>query len=256
MVDCVILLPGVITPAAIAYGALIPELAGDFRVVAKDLAVYDGDLPPSGYSLDTEVESVLASAKHAGFDRFHLVGYSGGGAVAAVMAARHPMRITSLILMEPAWLGNRNLTEAELAVRRSVKAPKGLPQQMFQAFARLQVAEGVQIPGPPASGPPAWMAKRPRGIVPLNGAFDQEDLDLTALHDFERPVLFVIGGLSNSDFFGAMADRGRTMFRNVTVELFPDRHHFDPPHRAESKALAAILAKFWKLADVNSVGEM
>lgn len=48
---------------------------------------------------------MLREADSRGWDRFHAVGYSGGGAVALVLAARHPDRLASLALIEPAWAG-------------------------------------------------------------------------------------------------------------------------------------------------------
>ena len=39
---------------------------------------------------------ILRAAEAAGFERFHLVGYSGGGAISAAFAARHPERLLSL----------------------------------------------------------------------------------------------------------------------------------------------------------------
>lgn len=106
----VILLPGSVLPAAPAYGALIEalhDLLGDrVEAVAKDLEVYSTDEPPADYSLDHEVAGVLREADGRDWRTFHLVGYSGGGASALAFAAKHPDRLRSLALLEPAWAGN------------------------------------------------------------------------------------------------------------------------------------------------------
>ena len=39
---------------------------------------------------------------HLGVDRAHLVGHSWGGAIALELAAQHPTRVASLVLLEPA----------------------------------------------------------------------------------------------------------------------------------------------------------
>ena len=71
----VILLPGGILPAELAYAALLAELGDDVDARAKDLEIYAGPtVPPSGYSLETEVEGVRRIADDAGFATFHLVG--------------------------------------------------------------------------------------------------------------------------------------------------------------------------------------
>ena len=63
------------------------------------------DAPPPGYSLATEVAGVARVADEAGFARFHLFGYSGGGAASLAFAARNPERLLSLALAEPAFAG-------------------------------------------------------------------------------------------------------------------------------------------------------
>jgi pimeloyl-ACP methyl ester carboxylesterase len=100
-----LLLPGVVLPAALAYGALIGALGDDVDAVAKELELYAAPEPPADYSLDHEVAGVLREADARGWERFHLVGYSGGGAAALAVAARHPERLSSLALLEPAWAG-------------------------------------------------------------------------------------------------------------------------------------------------------
>ena len=91
----VVFLPGAVVPAAPAYAALLEVLGGRVDAVAKDLEVYAGDRPPNDYGLDTEVDGILREADAHGFDRFHLVGYSGGGASSLAFAALHGDRLRS-----------------------------------------------------------------------------------------------------------------------------------------------------------------
>ncbi|WCI09596.1 hypothetical protein PJ267_08825 [Arthrobacter sp. OVS8] len=62
----VILLPGAVLPAQLAYGALLEALGPDVQAVAKDLELYAGDEPPPGWSLDTEIAGVLREADARG----------------------------------------------------------------------------------------------------------------------------------------------------------------------------------------------
>jgi hypothetical protein len=82
------------------------------------------------------------------------------------------------------------------------------------------------------------MAKRPAGIRALMDAFDDGDLDTDALRTFDRPVYFALGGRSNPDYYARMANRLAAIFPDFTIETFPERHHFDPPHRIEPERLA------------------
>jgi hypothetical protein len=93
------------------------------------------------------------------------------------------------------------------------------------------------------------MAKRPDGLNALAKAFSRAKLDLRRLRAFQRPVLYLLGGLSNPDYFARMADRLATVFPDFSIETYPDRHHFDPPHRVEPEQVATMLRGFWKRAE-------
>ncbi len=114
---------------------------------------------------------------------------------------------------------------------------------------RLQLAAGVEPPPPPEGPPPPWMAKRPAGVRAFIDAFDNGNLDVDALRAFERPVYFALGGRSNPDLYGQMANRLTAIFPDFTLETFPERHHFDPPHRAEPDRLANSLLALWQRAE-------
>jgi pimeloyl-ACP methyl ester carboxylesterase len=245
----VVLLPGSVLPAEPAYAALLEVLGDRVNAVAKDLEVYATEEPPPDFSLDTEVDGILRVADAQGFDRFHLVGYSGGGASSLAFAAGHGQRLLSLALLEPAWAGNER-TSAEEAVWQSFRELEPLPPDEFMTgFMRLQLAPGVEPPSPPDGPPPAWMAKRPAGVRAFIAAFDNGDLDVGALQAFDRPVYFALGGRSNPDYFGRMAERLAAIFPDFTVENFPERHHFDPPHRIEPERLANSLLALWGRAE-------
>ncbi|MFL5953331.1 MAG: alpha/beta fold hydrolase [Gaiellaceae bacterium] len=244
-----VLLPGGVLPAEPAYASLLHVLADQVHAVAKDLEVYAGDRPPPEYSLDMEVVGILREADGHGFDRFHLVGYSGGGASSLAFAAVHGERLLSLALLEPAWAGN-DRTPIEEALMRRFRALEPLPDDQFMAgFVELQLAPGAALPQPPDGPPPPWMAKRPAGLRAFIDAFEKGDLDVEALRAFNQPVYFALGGRSNPDYYGRMADRLATIFPDFTIETFPERHHFDPPHRVEPENLAKSLVALWQRAE-------
>ena len=246
----VILVPGSVLPAQPAYGALIEALGPDVDAVAKDLELYDGDEPPPGWSLDTEIDGVLREADARGWEAFHLLGYSGGGAASLAFTAKHPQRLLSLTLLEPAWAGSWDWSPAHTQLWKEYEALETLPPDQFMAaFMRLGVKPDVVLPPPPEGGPPPWMAKRPAGIRAFLRDFKIYDLDRARLAAFHRPVFFVLGGLSNPDDYGEVAERLSTVFPDFRLEVFPDRHHFDPPHRIEPERLATLLRDHWERAD-------
>jgi pimeloyl-ACP methyl ester carboxylesterase len=245
-----ILLPGGVMPAGLAYGALMDALGDGVEAIAKDLEVYAGPEPPPDYTLEHEVDGVLRTARDAGFDRFHLVGYSGGGASSLAVAARHPERLLSLALIEPAWMGNEGLSPEEEAVLRELERIMSLPpEQMMPAFVAVQLAPGVQPPPPPPGPPPPWMVTRPAGLRAFMMAFRSSRLAVDRLRSFERPVYFVLGGRSNPDYYARMAERARHIFPDFTLDVFEERHHFDPPHRIEPERTARALRTHWARAE-------
>ena len=246
----VVLLPGVVTPAELAYGALLAELGSEVEAVAKELELYATPEAPPDYSLDLEIAGVLREAAERGWERFHLVGYSGGGAAALAFAARRQEKLSSLALLEPAWAGNWELSPAARALGQEYERLESLPADEFmRAFTRLQLKPGVEPPPPPAGDPPPWMAKRPGGIRALTQTFKTYDLDRPSLERFASPVYYALGGLSNPDQYGEIAERLARTFPDFQLEIFAERHHFDPPHRIEPERLATSLHALWRRAE-------
>jgi pimeloyl-ACP methyl ester carboxylesterase len=247
----VVLLPGGVLPAEPAYASLLHVLGDRVDAIAKDLEVYGGEQPPPGFHLGIEVDGILREADARGFDRFHLVGYSAGGAASLAFATSHGARLLSLALLEPAWAGNARSQEEE-ALWRAFRALEPLPSDQFMAeFMRLQLAPAVDPPPAPDGPPPPWMANRPAGLRAFIEAFDSADLDVEALRAFTPPVYFALGGRSNPDYYGRMAERLAGVFADFTIETFPERHHFDPPHRIESERLADSLLALWRRAETR-----
>ena len=246
-----ILMPGGILPAGPAYQALLAELGDDVDARAKDLEMYAGEsIPPPDYSLETEVEGIRRVADAAGFTTFHLVGYSAGGASSLAFASRYPERLRSLALMEPAWAGRDGQSPEEAAVYDRFRAIPGLPaDRIMPAFVRVQLADGVEPPSSPPGPPPPWMPSRLLGIGGFMAAFDAYQPDLEVFRRFDRPVYFALGGRGNPDLYARMADRLGHVFPDFTLEVYPDRHHFDPPHRIEPARVAAALRALWIRAE-------
>ncbi|MGC0250674.1 alpha/beta fold hydrolase [Pseudactinotalea sp. Z1748] len=247
----VVFLPGAVLPAALAYSELVDLLGDDVEAIVKDLEVYRGASPPADYSLDTEVAGVLRETGARGWTRFHLVGYSGGGAAALACAASEPSLLLTLSLLEPAWGGHWDWSPRHERLWSEYDALAQLSDEDFMAaFTRLQVRSEVRLPEPRSAPPPVWMSQRPAGIRALMRTFKTYDLDRNALRRFDRPVYFALGGLSNPDQYGEIAERLGGVFRDFTLEVFHQRHHFDPPHRQEPSRLAESLRSVWLRGDL------
>lgn len=191
-----------------------------------------------------------AEVEARGWGRFHLVGYSAGGSVALAFAAQEPDRLLSLALLEPAWAGSWDWSEKYAALWTAYEEVGQLPpDQLMGAFMRLQMRSDVDLPPPPSGPAPPWMVKRPGGVAALLETFKTYDLSRAALEAFAAPVYFAIGGRSNPDQYGEEAVLLGRVFSDFSVEEFPERHHFDPPHRVQPDDLARSLRALWERAE-------
>jgi pimeloyl-ACP methyl ester carboxylesterase len=237
----VVFLPGIIAPAAIRYAPLLTAL-DDVNPVVKDLEVYSSDTPPMDYSIEMEVAGVEAAADAAGFDRFHLYGHSGGGAVALAYVAENPARVASLAVDEPAY----DFTDDARADLQQFKEFASLPQdERLRAFMQLQGGPTVQLPPPPDGPPPPWMASRPAGIDAMLAALEAHEPVADRLREYQGPVLYTWGSLTNQRWY-EMRDRLAGTFSNFSSECFDGLHHLNTSHQADPDRVAELLRDLWQ----------
>ena len=163
-------------------------------------------------------------------------------------AETRPERLLSLALIEPAWMGNDDLSPQERSVRREFERIAELPpQQRMAAFVANQLAPGVKPParvGPP----PPWLDTRPAGLAALTRTFGASRMCVERLRNLTRPVYFALGGRSNPNNYKYMAERASSIFPDFTLDVFEERSHVDPPHQAEPARLARALKAHWARA--------
>ena len=93
------------------WAPLVDVLGHTFRVVSPDLRGFgETPLPPGPYSDADDLDALLA---HLGIGRAAVVGSSYGGRVALELATTHPSRVSSLVLLNPAYRGIEPTPAAE-----------------------------------------------------------------------------------------------------------------------------------------------
>lgn len=244
----VVCVPGSVAPAAQRYAPLVAHAGnvGDFHM--KDLEVYREDAPPSDYSIDQELDAIDRFAAATGLDRFHLVGYSGGGFISIAYGATRPERVLSLAVFEPARIpGDLTGEERDFfsGLERKLQGLSGL--EFMSTFVREQVAPGVEV-APPAGPPTAEMRKRPAGIAALIRAFEAYAFDRELLRRVTFPVYYAHGDLSHPEQAVKAGILAR-LLPDVHVHRFAGVHHFVPPELIYTDAHAAALAGLWRDAE-------
>jgi pimeloyl-ACP methyl ester carboxylesterase len=83
----------------------LPEFAKTHRVLAFDHRGHGRSAAPAreAYTIERMADDVEALAAEAGFDRYHLLGHSMGGAVVQEVALRSPGRLLSLTLEDTSY---------------------------------------------------------------------------------------------------------------------------------------------------------
>jgi pimeloyl-ACP methyl ester carboxylesterase len=101
------------------YGPILEGLAARHTVVGIDYPG-SGDSPRSTtpLSIDDLADQLVAAADAEGLDRFAVSGFSLGGPIAIRAAARHPERVTALVLTATFPYGDNRITLATSVWRK------------------------------------------------------------------------------------------------------------------------------------------
>lgn len=247
----VVFVPGGVTPVGPSYAPLLQELGDEIKPLLRDLEVYAADEPPADYSMGLEVDALEEAVNTAGLDTFHLVGYSGGGAVCLDFCAQHPERLRSLAMFEPAnvpgpWEPDDH---PEVAAGDETLGP----ERMLAEFTRRQLRPGVEPPSPPPGPPPEWMTKRPAGLRAMMRALQTDSTDPDALRRCTFPVYLAYGLLTNEH----MVRRVQLLaglLPDLWIEAYPGIYHFGPPQRTQPARYAAALRRLWGRAEETRAG--
>ena len=89
------------------FRALIPILAERHRVIAFDTAGYGASDVPPDISIEAFAGAVAEATSALGIERMAVVGHHTGGVIAIDLAARHPGRVTRLVLSSTPYVDRR-----------------------------------------------------------------------------------------------------------------------------------------------------
>jgi pimeloyl-ACP methyl ester carboxylesterase len=93
-----ILVHALATTAALSWYPSMPVLSQHYRVIAFDQRWHGRGIRSEQFSLEDCADDVIAVADALGVDRFTVVGYSMGGAIAQLVWRRHRERVEGMVL--------------------------------------------------------------------------------------------------------------------------------------------------------------
>ncbi|MBO1416987.1 alpha/beta fold hydrolase [Streptomyces sp. FH025] len=146
---------GASSPVYFAAAAAHPLLSGRRSLLLDLLGFGISDRPADfAYTLEAHADAVAAAVAAAGLERVEVVGHSMGGAIAIVLAHRHPGLVSRLLLvdanLDPIAPDRRRIGSSGIA---------GYTEAEFLAGGREEVAERV--------GPFWWSTMRLAGAEGL-----------------------------------------------------------------------------------------
>ncbi|MGO1002153.1 alpha/beta fold hydrolase [Lysobacter sp. CA196] len=153
---------------AASFVPIAPWFEG-FDLVAPDLPGHGASahLPPAAdYTLIAAARAALAVADALGWDRFHVLGHSLGGATASVVAAATPQRVDRLLLIEA--LGSLAEPEDRVAarLREAFAGQAALAGKQLRVFGDIATAVRARMTANGLSEPVARLLVE-RGVAPV-----------------------------------------------------------------------------------------
>jgi pimeloyl-ACP methyl ester carboxylesterase len=251
----VVCLPGGIAPAAQRYAPLKAAVGDGAELHLKDLEIYREPVPPADFSVEQELSAVDRFADSLGLNRFHLVGYSGGGFFSLAYAGARPERLLSLGLFEPAMVPGKQTPEERAMYQALEEKLRGLQGADFlSAFGRNQLKPGVEFR--PPSGPfPPELQNRPAGLAVMLRIFPAYEFDRERLRAANFPVYVGYGDLTH-EIEELKAGILARLFSDIRVQRFAGIHHFVPPEQLYTKDHAKALMAMWTRAEANLTPEL
>ena len=162
----VILLPGSVLPADLAYGSLVSALGSDAEAVVKELEVYATAEVPPDYTLDLEVVRGAARSRCSA---------GGRGSIwpdipvvvrqrwHSLLATRSGCRV-SRCWSRPGPATGISAPPSRRCGANTTGSRRSPPDQLMRGFMRLQVRPGVELPPPPPGESAALDGEAARGI--------------------------------------------------------------------------------------------
>lgn len=250
---------------------VLPTLANNHRCIAPDLlGLGDTETPPdTDWSLFAQEQMVLGLFDALGIAQASVIGHDHGGAIAQMLAARHPDRVDRLVLCNVEaydnWpsadekplvrltqvpvlgdlmlraYGTRRIHRFLLTVGKAVNNKRVLTDELIDGYVRANASDAHR------------RAKTARFIAgqvdPANNAVTNQLVE--GLRRFDHPTL-LLWGADDPHFGPEWAERLRDDIPGtLRLELLPDTGHLLMEEQPE--LVAASIADFLATPDSTAV---
>jgi 3-oxoadipate enol-lactonase len=203
-----------------SWGSVIPLLAADRRVIAADLrGAGRSEKPQGAFGLADTADDLAALLGALNIDRVDVIGAALGSLVGALLAIRHPGRVSRLMMcaVAPDMAGPTRAYVAERAEKVRVVGMRGVADaSLANSFPQSRAAEraayrGIYLGNDPAAYAELSLALGRLEITPADwGAIRAPTLVASGAHDFlwPPPLGQEVAALIPGARFAVMDDAG------------------------------------------------
>jgi pimeloyl-ACP methyl ester carboxylesterase len=194
------------------WDAVVPAFARSYRVFTYDRRGHSQSERPAGQGrLEEDVDDLAAFLRAKSLAPAHVVGNSGGAAIALKLAAAEPELFASLVAHEPPLVGMIQDHPMMSAVRQRIGAVVALLRAGDMEAGARQFVETIAFgPGSWTTLPPeiqqTFVFNAPTFLDEQNEPEGVMSVDLHRLAAFSRPMLLSQGDHS-APFFGAIVQK-------------------------------------------------
>ena len=228
------------------WNEVVPLLPAGHRVVVLDLLGFGrSDRPqPGRVDLRSHADRLVAVLNALGINYACVVGHDIGGAVAQIVAVRHPQRVSRLCLINSAAFGGWPPREVKLA-RAMLPLTRHLPPSWIHSIVRADMLRGYQDHEKGSHDIELYL----RPFLESEGrdalmthllALDSSETEAIAprLKDIVSPTA-IIWGECDPFLPADLGERLRQAIPHSTLEVIPEARHF-LPHEAPSSVARGI----------------
>jgi pimeloyl-ACP methyl ester carboxylesterase len=217
------------------WGDVPQRLSQHHRVIAYDRRGFGASSGPLAKDLDQQVADAAALLDQLGASPATVVGWSGGGVIALMLAHRHPDKVASLVLAEPALhlSTHPTLSSLQMTFRNQVARRRGR-----QGAAAAIMYRWVTPPGTAATAfddfPARWREQMIDNAPATLREMDQQMVPKPRRRDLASircPVTVMVSDLSDSAFPRVVRflRRARPETEVVALEGAGHTPHLDRP---------------------------
>lgn len=226
-----------------SWREVLPKLAEKHRVIALDLNGFGFTERPRRlihYARSGQIRLILRVMNALGVESAHFIGHSYGGGVITAMAALHPQRVRSLVLVDstaPNWALARQNNLAEISpltwlfVRSYALRPANVRKALERSWYDDSLVTDQIVDAYYTRLRIAGAARAYRGLLTPTKSPDEEKL--VVLQEIQQPVLLVWGA-DDTLIPVSAAEVAADVLPNGRLEVLEDCGHSPMEERPEA----------------------